>query len=75
MLSSSKKLGRAMHVHASWLTHGVCERTKKSPENGIAKTIILTCDVARPLPSRVHGVCEVKTELKMVINCRQNVNM
>ncbi len=30
------------------------ETTKKSPESGIANTIILTCDVARPLPSRVH---------------------
>ncbi len=28
--------------------------TKKSPESEIAKTIILTCDVARSLPSRVH---------------------
>ena len=28
--------------------------TKKSPESEIAKTIVLTCDVARSLPSRVH---------------------
>ena len=38
----------------------VCHRfaarktTKKSPGNEIAKTIILTCDVARSFPSRVH---------------------
>ena len=30
------------------------ETTTKSPESEIAKTIILTCDVARSLPSRVH---------------------
>ena len=30
------------------------ETTKKSPGNEIAKTIILTCDVARSFPSRVH---------------------
>ena len=30
------------------------ETTKKLPEIEIAKTIILTCDVARSLPSRVH---------------------
>ena len=35
----------------TWL---IMKTTKKSPKSKIAKTIILTCDVARLLPSRVH---------------------
>jgi len=39
-----------------------CETTKKSPESGIANTIILTCDVARPTKQcEVHMMVMVRS--------------
>ncbi len=65
MTCEAEDLPQTRHEQLS-ASFWVWETTKKSSESEIAKTIILTCDVARSLPDPFCGCCSGDYKLPLI---------